>query len=136
MEDFSERILAKTSQEGVHVILDFVGASYWSKNIQSIGSDGRWILIGILGGTVVEEINLWSLMEKRVHLKGTLLTPRDDKYKENLTKQFKTEVLPHFKTGAIQPIIDQVFSFHQIMEAHNRMEENKNIGKIIVKVSF
>ncbi|TXL57567.1 zinc-binding dehydrogenase [Cerasibacillus terrae] len=32
------------------------------------------------------------------------------------------------------PIVDQVFSFNQIQQAHEHMENNKNIGKIILKV--
>lgn len=82
-QDFDEEVLNATNNQGVDVILDFIGASYWEKNLKSIKTDGRWVLIGILGGTEVEKVNIMQLLLKRIHLKGTLLTPRSDEYKKN-----------------------------------------------------
>ncbi|MDQ7864843.1 zinc-binding dehydrogenase [Peribacillus frigoritolerans] len=87
-QSFDEEILKATNNQGVDVILDFIGASYWEKNLKIIKTDGRWVLIGILGGTVVEKVNLMELLLKRVQLKGTLLTPRGDEYKKELTEEF------------------------------------------------
>src|SRR5699024_1189979 len=87
-EKFDEEVLNATNRVGVNTILDFVGASYWEKNLNSIAVDGRWVLIGVLGGNKVEKVNLMSLMSKRIHLKGTLLTPRSDAYKRQLTEEF------------------------------------------------
>ena len=47
---------------------------------------------------------------------------------------FSENVLPHFETGELKPIIDSVFDFHQISEAHTAMEKSANTGKIVVKV--
>lgn len=91
-EDFAKEVLAKTDGQGADVILDFVGASYWDQNLASIGTDGRWVLIGTLGGTMIEQINLRDLMQKRISLKGTLLTPRSDAYKAKLTNEFMEKV--------------------------------------------
>lgn len=133
-ESFEEEVLKNTNDQGVHVILDFVGASYWKKNLASLKIDGRWILIGLLGGAKMENINLMELMSKRVQLKGTLLTPRSDKYKAELTQDFVKQAMPLFKKNALKPVIDQVFSFTDVQDAHRKMESNKNIGKIILKV--
>ncbi|MBM6616000.1 NAD(P)H-quinone oxidoreductase [Desemzia sp. RIT804] len=133
-EDFSERVLEITDGEGVELILDFVGASYWEKNFKSIKVDGRWILIGTLGGSVVENVNIGSLLGKRVTLKATVLTPRSDGYKAELTREFVEKVLPLFKAGKIHPIIDRVFPFEEVAEAHRYMEDNKNTGKIILSL--
>ncbi|MFA5669233.1 MAG: NAD(P)H-quinone oxidoreductase [Balneolaceae bacterium] len=134
-QDFAEEVLKITENRGVDVILDFVGASYWEKNYQSISIDGRWILIGLLGGAVVERVNLFELMSKRVQLTGTLLTPRSDEYKAELTKEFAFKTMPYFENGKLIPIIDCVYSFEQIRRAHERMQANANIGKIILQVA-
>jgi tumor protein p53-inducible protein 3 len=42
--------------------------------------------------------------------------------------------MPHFESGRLNPIIDQVFSLEDIGKAHQLMEENKNTGKIILKI--
>ena len=43
--------------------------------------------------------------------------------------------MPHFKDDKLIPIIDQVFDFEKIADAHHRMESNLNIGKILLKIS-
>lgn len=133
-QNFAEEVLEVTNGQGADVILDFVGASYFEKNYESIATDGRWVLIGILGGATVENVNLFQLMLKRVQLIGTLLTPRSDEYKAKLTKEFEENVMPAFKNKLIKPIVDTTFRLENIREAHDYMEANQNIGKIIIEV--
>ncbi|MGM9903272.1 MAG: NAD(P)H-quinone oxidoreductase [Enterococcus sp.] len=134
-QDFAKEIQRITEGQGVDVILDFVGASYWEKNLASIAVDGRWILIGLLGGTIVEKVDISLLLQKRIQLIGTLLTPRSDEYKANLTQEFMREVDPYFESNKVRPIIDRTFPFEKAKEAQEYMEANKNIGKIILTIS-
>lgn len=131
-KDFADKVLQITNNRGVNVILDFVGASYWNKNFRSIAVDGRWVLIGLLGGAKVENVDLWKLMAKRIQLIGTLLTPRSDSYKSTLSQEFSEKVIPLFESKKIKPVIDSIFTFKEIEKAHEYMRNNKNIGKIIL----
>lgn len=133
-EDFAEKVLEVTGGGGVDVILDFVGASYWEQNLKSAAIDARWILIGTLGGGTVDNVSLTDLMRKRISLHATLLTPRSDKYKAELTQEFSKIILPFFEEDIIQPIIHSVLSFEDLPEAHRQMEANENAGKIILTV--
>lgn len=133
-EDFAETVGAATNDQGVQLILDFIGSSYWTQNLRSIAVDGRWVLIGVLGGSTVEKISLMELMAKRIQLTGTLLTPRSDNYKARLTADFMDQTYPYFKNGELRPVIDSVFPMEDVAEAHRHMEANKNIGKIILQV--
>ena len=134
-EDFSDRIQQETKGRGVDVILDFIGASYWEKNITSIALDGRLVLIGILSGTIIKELNLMDLLEKRITIKGTLLTPRSDTYKANLTNEFTIKTNELFEKKVLKPIVDTVFSLEEVEKAHHHMRDNKNKGKIILKIN-
>jgi tumor protein p53-inducible protein 3 len=134
-QSFDEEVLQATQQRGVDLILDFVGASYWSKNVSSIKVDGRWVLIGLLGGAKLDALNLMELMSKRIQLSGTLLTPRSDEYKAALTAEFSSKAMGLFASNQLRPVIDRVFAMDDIQQAHEHMESNKNIGKIIIKVS-
>ncbi|WP_440896604.1 NAD(P)H-quinone oxidoreductase [Amphibacillus sp. Q70] len=131
---FDQEVLQATDDRGVDLILDFIGASYWEKNLASLSVDGRWVLIGTLGGSTVEQVSLTELMTKRIQLTGTLLTPRNDQYKAKLATEFIAETSKLFKNNQLKPVIDRVFNFDQMSQAHEYMEENKNIGKIIVKL--
>jgi len=57
-QNFDEEVQRATNNQGVDLILDFIGASYWRKNFASIKVDGRWVLIGLLGGSEIEKFNL------------------------------------------------------------------------------
>lgn len=133
-QSFDEEVLKATKGEGVDLILDFVGADYWTKNLASIKKEGRWVLIGILGGAEVEKVNLLAIMQKCIQISGTLLTPRSNEYKALLTKEFSLNILPYFEDKTIKPIIDSTFSLEESAKAHLQMEDNQNIGKIILKV--
>ncbi|MDF9763232.1 NADPH:quinone reductase-like Zn-dependent oxidoreductase [Peribacillus simplex] len=93
------------------------------------------ILIGILGGTVVEKVNLMELLLKRVQLKGNLLTPRSDEYKKELTEEFASKAMPLFFQNEIRAIVGHVFPFEEIKRVHEQMEAKKNSGKIILQVN-
>ncbi|MEO8167340.1 MAG: zinc-binding dehydrogenase [bacterium] len=42
--------------------------------------------------------------------------------------------MPLFDSGRLKPVIDCVFDWRDAGKAHAYMEENKNTGKIILKV--
>ncbi|WP_307397691.1 NAD(P)H-quinone oxidoreductase [Paenibacillus anaericanus] len=133
-QSFDTEVHRATDGKGVDLILDFIGADYWAKNLASLKVEGRWVLIGILGGGTIEKFNLFDLMLKRVQLTGTLLTPRSDEYKSRLTNEFITVVTPYFERGEIIPVVDKVYPLETVGEAHTRMEGNRNTGKIILQV--
>jgi NADPH:quinone reductase-like Zn-dependent oxidoreductase len=51
-EDWVARVKEETGGRGADVILDVMGASYLSKNTESLAVDGRLIVLGLQGGTV------------------------------------------------------------------------------------
>ncbi|SFD39659.1 putative NAD(P)H quinone oxidoreductase, PIG3 family [Lentibacillus persicus] len=132
---FDEEVLKATANEGVDLILDFIGADYWDKNFKSIKKGGRWVLIGMLGGAELKNFNLMTLMSKYIQLTGTLLTPRSDVYKAELSNEFTQAVMPYMEEGKIRPIVDTVFPIEKANEAHEHMENNRNIGKILLNMN-
>src|SRR5699024_12871139 len=96
--------------------------------------DGRWVLIGVLGGNTVEKVKLMDLMTKRIQLTGTLLTPRSNQYKAELTTDFSQNALPLFTSEKLKPIIDKVFPLDEVQQAHEHMVAIKNISKKFLKV--
>ena len=74
-------------------------------------------------------------MPKRLSLKATLLTPRSDEYKAELTQEFAHRIMPFFEEDIIQPIVHSILGFEDWPESHRQMEANENTGKIIIQVS-
>lgn len=133
-ENFANRIAEITNGRGVDIILDFVGAPYFHDNIASLAMDGRVVQLATLGGSTVEEVSLRALMAKRVHLLATTLRSRGRDYKIRLTQEFAADILPKFVDGTLQPVIDSTYDWTEADEAHRRMEANKNIGKIVLRI--
>jgi len=131
---FDEEVLKATDGEGADLILDFIGADYWDKNLASIKNEGRWVLIGVLGGGELEKVNLMSIMSKYIQLTGTLLTPRSDVYKAELSQEFIKAAGTYLEQTSIRPVIDVTFPLEKANEAHQHMEDNRNIGKIILSM--
>lgn len=132
---FAPRVRDATDAQGVDLILDFVGAAYWEQNLSALALDGRMVLIALLGGATVAQANLAKLLRKRVQLTATTLRTRSVEYKARLTRDFADFALPRFADGRLKPVIDQIFSWQEVAEAHQYMEANKNIGKIVLCVA-
>jgi len=133
-EDFAERIDEITNGEGVHIILDFIGAPYFHQNVASLTTDGRIIQLATLGGSTVEQVSLRDLMAKRVQLLTSTLRDRSLNYKIQLTQEFASDVVPAFVDGELRPVIDSAYDWTEVAEAHRRMENNENAGKIVLQV--
>lgn len=132
-EDFVERILAHTNGQGVDMILDNVGAAYLERNIELLKLRGRLVFIGTMSGSKAE-INIGALMGRRLRLIGSVLRSRSLAEKVEIKEKFMAQFWPLLLNGTVEPIIDTVYPIEQANEAHQRMAENKNIGKIILKI--
>lgn len=119
---------------GVDLIVDFVGAPYWKTNLEILRTDGRLVLLATLGGGRVPDFDLRVLLRKRLTLMGSTLRNRDLDYKIRLTREFADYALPRFASGRLKPVIDSIFPWEKVADAHRRMEANENIGKIVLKI--
>ncbi|GAB4190369.1 MAG: NAD(P)H-quinone oxidoreductase [Simkaniaceae bacterium] len=128
---FSDFMKKRTNQKGMDLILDFIGASFFQQNLDLLKEDGTIVCLATLGGSKVS-LNLGDLMIKKGRVIGTTLQDRPLDYKKNLIKKFISFVCPLFEQNLVVPVIDSFFSKDRIEEAHIRMKENKNIGKIII----
>jgi NADPH:quinone reductase-like Zn-dependent oxidoreductase len=62
-------------EKGVNIILDCVGGKYLLPNLSLLPSNGRLVLIGLLGGAKAE-IDLALVLRKRLRLIGSVLRSR------------------------------------------------------------
>jgi putative PIG3 family NAD(P)H quinone oxidoreductase len=132
-QGFAAEIIQLTNSEGVHVVIDFIGAPYLEQNLQALASWGRIVFLSTMGGAHAD-VNLGVLMQKRISMRGVTLRTRTLEEKLAVTRCFATGVLPLLASGQVRPVIEQVYALEQIAEAHKEMGENRNFGKLVVRV--
>lgn len=131
--DFSEEVKKITKGQGVDLVIDFIGKNYFKKNIESTSTDGTIALVGTLSGSVVENIDLFDIIKKHINIVGTLLSNRTSEYKHVLTENFENMFLKS-NEATLLPKISKVFAFQDAKKALTFMNENKNVGKIIISL--
>lgn len=134
-QNFKDVVLKATNNYGADVIIDFIGAKYFKDNIDSLTRDGRLILLATLSGGNVENFDVRQILVKRLKIIGSTLRSRTLEYQIKLTKDFKEFAYDKISSGRIKPVIDKIFDWKDVVKAHKRMEENKNIGKIVLRIS-
>lgn len=134
-ESFKEKIEELTGGEGVDVIIDFVAAPYFQDNLSSLKTDGRLVMLALLGGPKLSEANLAPVLQKRVSILGSTLRSRSLEYQCRLSQELATFLLPRLQEGKVKPVVDTVFPWAEVSAAHAYMEANKNQGKIVLDLS-
>ncbi|MGM0704418.1 MAG: NAD(P)H-quinone oxidoreductase [Bacteroidota bacterium] len=132
-EDFAERVPAIT-EHGADVVIDFVGAPYFNRNIEVMATGGRLVQLATMGGSTVNDMSLRALMAKRIHMHASTLRSRSDAYKTRLVQVVRAVLDGYWEAGRIAPVIDSVMDWTRVAEAHRRMEANANAGKIVLRV--
>ncbi len=131
-EDWVKEIQGITNRRGCNLIIDPIGAPYFEKNLSCLSKGGRYVLMALLGGRWLEQFDLALLLNKHVSLFGTTLRSRSLDYQAQLIADFSRICLPQFTSEKLFPIIDSVYSWTDVEQAHARMANNENIGKIIL----
>jgi putative PIG3 family NAD(P)H quinone oxidoreductase len=130
-EDFVARVDALTAGRGVDIVLDNMGADYFTRNVHSLAADGRLLMIGLQGGRQAS-VDLGQMMSKRLALHTTSLRDRPLAAKAAIVQGVLAEIWPGLAQGAIKPVMDQVFALEDVARAHRYMESGRHIGKILL----
>jgi putative PIG3 family NAD(P)H quinone oxidoreductase len=131
-DDFTA-VLAKICEPGIDVILDMVGGDYTARNLISLAPKGRLVQIAYLRGAKVE-INLDTIMRKRLTVTGSTLRPRSTEEKGEIAAALKSKVWPLLEAGKIKPVIHQRFALTDAAAAHAALESGTTIGKIVLTI--
>jgi putative PIG3 family NAD(P)H quinone oxidoreductase len=129
--DFVAEVRGLTGGRGVDVILDMVGGDYFARNIDALAVEGRLVEIATLHG-VKAELNLQTIMGRRLTITGSTLRPRPVADKGAIAAELRDQVWPLLESGAVKPIIHATFPLRDAAGAHRMMESSAHIGKLLL----
>ncbi|MND57495.1 Phthiocerol synthesis polyketide synthase type I PpsC [compost metagenome] len=115
------------------VILDPVGGNYAALNLKLLTQDGRWVLIGLMGGREAK-LDLAQVLAKRVQLLGSTLRSRDDQFKADLFSDLGQHVWPLFAEGRLSPQLAGTFPIKDAEAAFAELASNTVAGKVVLVI--
>lgn len=124
---------AVKSAGAVDVVLDMMGAGYFAQNLDVLATGGRVVIIAFLTGAAVE-LNLMTLMMKRLTVTGSTLRSRDADEKARLARAIEEHVWPWIASGGVRIPVDRVFPLERAGEAHACLEQGAQFGKVVLQV--
>ena len=108
---------------GPHLVIDGTGGAQLDQLLDLVRPGGRIVTYGATLGPV-PELQLRRIFWKQLTLMGTTMG----------TDQEFADMLRWFETGAVSPIVDCVYPLEQAAEAHRRMDEAAQFGKIVLQL--
>ncbi len=115
------------------VVLDPVGASYAAHNLKLLAQDGRWVIIGLMGGRKAE-LDLALLLGKRIQLIGSTLRSRDAESKAQLLAELEQQVWPLFAEGRLKPQLERSYPVEDAAAAFEMLASNEVRGKLALVI--
>ena len=129
--DFVEEVFRMTGGEGVDAIEDFIGADYLMRNIALLRETGCLVLVGILGQPI-GDFAVRPMFRKLLRIFGFTLRAQSLDNKRAIVGRFRDTWLPLLAAGSVEPVIHAAVPFSEARRAHEIMEANENLGKVVI----
>ena len=95
--------------DGVDLIIDFIGRDYFTQNLSSLRRDGTLIFLAFMSGPKLDNnTNLGSVLYNRLTIKGTTLRSRSLEYQSDLLQRFERDALGLIKAGKMSVKVHEV----------------------------
>lgn len=130
-QDFVDVVREATDGHGADVILDNMGAKYLARNVDTLATSGRLVIIGMQGGTKAE-LDISRLLRKRAAVIATTLRARLAAEKATIVAAVREHVWPMLADGRVRPVVHSRHALGDASAAHAEMEASTHLGKILL----
>jgi NADPH:quinone reductase-like Zn-dependent oxidoreductase len=120
-KDFSLEVRRLNKNRGVDVVFEHIGPATFQKSLASLVRRGRLVTCGVTSGPLVN-LDLRFLFVRQLSVIGS--------YMGGLGELKK--VVRLLEAKKMKPVVDKIFPLREAREAHLRMLERKNFGKIVL----
>lgn len=129
-----QQVRDATGGRGVDLVLDLVSGPHFPEHLAALRDKGRLVLVGAVAGARAE-IELSSLLRRRLRITGSVLRPRSREEKARLVADFIAFALPRLKDGRLRPVVDRVVPFERAPEAYRALAQGGVFGKVVLDMS-
>ncbi|HTP01599.1 MAG TPA: zinc-binding dehydrogenase [Anaerolineales bacterium] len=121
-QDWSKVVFRLTSKRGVDIVVDNVGSTFMS-SLRALRKGGRLLTVGNTAGPKVEIDNRY-LFSRHLSIIGSTMSP---------LSEFRT-VMDLVVGGKLRPVIDRRYPLKDAAAAQQRLEEDQQLGKILLDI--
>jgi NADPH:quinone reductase-like Zn-dependent oxidoreductase len=116
-------VMEQTAGRGADLVVEVGGAGTFTRSLKALRIGGNLAQIGVLSDSS-EGIQIPLLLHRQIRLCGIYVGSRTDF--EKMSQAFQQQRL--------EPVVDEVFSFHAVGEALRRMQSGQHFGKLVTSV--
>jgi len=122
--EFARDVKKLTGGKGVDVVFEHVGAATWEQSIFSLKPGGRLVTCGATSG-FESKININYIFGRQLSILGSFMGEKSELF----------AALELFKRGLLKPVIDTVVPLERAGDAHRRLENREQFGKVVLSIS-
>ncbi|MGB0034394.1 MAG: zinc-binding dehydrogenase [Candidatus Acidiferrales bacterium] len=122
-QEISREVKRITNRRGVDIVFEHVGQATWEQSLMSLTVGGRLVTCGATTGWDAR-LDLRHVFSKHYTILGSYMGCKAELF----------PVIDLVSRGRLKPVIDRVFPLAQCAEAHTRLENREQFGKIVLKV--
>jgi NADPH:quinone reductase-like Zn-dependent oxidoreductase len=131
---FHDAVMEATGGRGADLVVNNVGGSVFAECIRSLAYQGRLAMVGYLDGVMRAELDLDALHARRLRLFGVSNKHRSAAERAATVRGFTEDLLPHFASGRIAPLVDRVYPFAELPQAKAFVESDAHLGKVVIRM--
>ena len=144
-EDWQPALQELTNGRGVDLIIDPIGGGHWKKSYASLRHTGRLGMFGVSTASADGFTGKLKMLKAVIQTPWFHALPLLNKnrgvfglnlghmwHEPEKVAVWMRDILRGVEEGWVQPHVDQVFSFADVVKAHRYLEERKNIGKVVL----
>lgn len=122
-QDIAQEVKRLTNRRGVDVVFEHVGQATWEKSVRSLAMGGRLVTCGATTG-YEGKIDIRYLFTRHLSILGSYMGSKAELH----------SVLELFGRGLLRPVVDEIFPLARCAEAHKRLEDREQFGKIVLRI--
>jgi NADPH2:quinone reductase len=130
--DYEEVVKNLTRGEGVDAVFEMLGGEHTAKSLRCLRDFGRVIQYGTATGKT-PQLDVRALYAKSASIQGLWLTYLSQK-REIMEPAWK-QLSEWIEQRKLAPVIGQIFPLERAAEAYKLLQEGKNYGKVVLKIS-
>ena len=132
-ENLKERLKELTQGQGVDVIYDPVGGTFFEEAFRSIAWNGRFLVVGFASGGGIPALPANLPLLKGAALIGVFWGAFAQRQPQDNLANFQ-QLFSWYAEGKLKPLVSQTFPLARSAEAINALGQRKAVGKVVVQV--